>query len=780
MPQPAVVRLGRVALAIMATVPTFALLLVLAGCEARQSVATGGAAALARNLAHASIVEIHVGEESAAEPLRRLAAFERARSGRDVRVLVAARGDPAAARIVVGTPMSVSVEDLAGRGGIALVRDTPCAFRVAGTDHDRPADLARATFEDPERPGLPVTLWIGNDLQLLIRQIEDVIPCATPALATWRGGTKAVAAELWPEGGVRAEAVERLDAQRPAAFATRAITGFRVEAETTLDPQSVERVLLELVAARERASAWSAAPWPDVAVRFSGFVEEYRLSGEHARLGRWNRTRPAAEMLVLAGGTDGGAAAVRAGLRGMLGPAVVPWIEEGASVSAARAWFGRDLDAWLARLVVSGRIPGTRELVDPASDARISAHVLVPLRAALFDHLRDTRGDEFVRGVWSGTRALTIDAELEAAFRAGLAARVEPLREEILRRGTERRAAVLSRAPELGAVFVEDSSDPRHGYGSRAAQQSLTDLATAGVGTVLLRADFVESVLPLGWPVPRALAPNAGDVALFANALEARGLGLTTLFCVNVLTSDAGTYSGAFSRDGAEAWKLLFERQTRAVEHAGYLANLADVDWLCVGTALRAISSSEPDGRRSIAAEADWKREGWSSVLTAARGAFPGAITYATADLFEAERAVFLADLDAIGIELAPRHEPGAPLPRADIAAKMAVALDGIGAIARRLEKPVLVTHASFAPIRGDSATVRGDWRDTSLLLFGDALLGARARGVDIRGAWVARVSTDSREPGFGARDSRFDARHLGPFHARFREAFRTGARSPR
>jgi len=760
-------------------------LLALAACDSRQPVAVGGAAALARNLAHASAVEIHVDEERAAEGLRRLAALERARSGRDVRVLVASSGDSDAARIVVGTPGSASVTALAGLGGIALERDTGFAFRVADVTYDRPADLVRATFEDPERPGLPVTVWIGNDLDLIVRQIEEAIPRAIPLLATWRGGDPALTAELWPEGGMRSRTIERIglvrSVQRAPTAAFRSIPGFQVDVPVGLDEGEVERILLVLTRARERASAWTSAALPDVAVRLSVMVDEYRLSGEHANLGRWNRVRPSADMLVVAGATDGGAAAVRAGMRAALGPAVIPWIEEGASVAAAGSWFGRDLERWLACVATSGRVPQALELVDPASDRRISAHALAPLRAALFEHLRAARGDGFVRALWIGTRMLTVDEELETAFRASLLLRVEPLRAEIVRRAQERRAEVLSGPPELGAAFIETSVDPRRGYGSRGAQQSLVDLAAAGAGTVLLRADFVESILPVGWQSPRPWAPVSGDVALFTGLLQAHASGLATMLSVNVLTSDAGSYSGDSAQDGVAAWQRLFALEARAVEHAGYLANLADAEWLCVGTALRATSAGESDDRRAVPQESVWKREGWSAVIGAARGAFPGAITYATADVYEAEGARFLGDLDAIGIELAPSPEPHSLNPRADLAAKMAVALDGIGAIARGVGKPVLVTHASFSPIRADGTTVvRDDWRDASLILFGDALLEARGRGVDIRGAWVSRVATDSRDPGFGARDSRFGVQHLEPFHARFREEFRTGARSPR
>ncbi|MBL8863157.1 MAG: hypothetical protein JNK02_14265 [Planctomycetes bacterium] len=755
--------------------------LLAAACDARQSVEAGGAAALALNLGRAPLVEIHVEDESAADDLRLLAALERERGGPTVLVKVRSAGDPRAARIVVGTPGTPRSAALAERAGVALAADPP-RFRIADVDHDRPEDAARFVFEDPERPGLPVTLWLGNDLARLTPQIEDALPRATPAFASWRGGEPALAGALGVRGGILPREVERVGQARLAlrgrASGQQLLPGFRVESGAELDPAAVELALAQVAAAGRRAASFAGSERPEVDVRLVAVVEDFLLSGEAQRLGRWNRVRPAAEMLVFSGVTDGGAAAARAALRAVLGPAVVPWIEEGAAVSAAGSWFGRDLERHLARLVAFGGARSAARVVDPASDAQLSSHVLAPLRAALFDHLRAERGDAYVRGLWTGTRALAVDADLDASFAAALEARVARLREEVRHRGAQRRESVLAQPPTLGAVLVESGPGPRRGYGSRGAQASLAALSAAGFSSVALRADFAAQVLSSARPAARPLAPLAGDTALFAALLSARGAGLRTVLHAHLLASEAGTYSGGWSRAGEEEWRVYFEELAAAVEHAGHLAGLAGVEWLGVGSALRTVSAAEPAERRSRPEEPRWRRAGWRGVIGAARGAFAGGITYSAEDVLEAEQVGFWSDLDALAIELDPRVDPAAPVPRADLALRLAAELELAGLLARAAGRPLLVTHASFAPVLSGRSAPAGAWLDAQLRLLAESLAGVWDAGLDARGLWLARFATDPADRGFGRHDPLLapDAPGLGELRA----AFQRAARSPR
>jgi len=765
------------------------LTLFVAGCDGRQPVDVGGAAALARNLTRVRVVEVHVEDESAVEPLRRLAARERQRTGRDVRVLVRDPGDPDAARIVVGTPRSGVASTLAVRAGVDFFGHAPTGFRVGDLAHEALEDAVRATIEDPERPGLPVTVWIGNDLSLLVPQIEDLAPRARPWITTWRLGDPALTGPLALRGGLVAGETLRVGVARLALRgsggsgpSTVETEGLHVEVAGGIAPDAATAAIDAAVRARSSALAWADAPAEPVALRLLSAVEDLRLGGEASSLGRWNRARPAAEMLIVGGVTDGGAAVARATLRSALGPAVVPWIEEGASISAAESWWGREMEAWLARLSIAEALPSAAQCVDTRWDGVISPHVLGPVRSALFDYLLVSRGADHVRAVWEGTAVLDVDHELEESFAAVLQKRaghrVGDVEEEAARRHDE-----LSNAPPSGGIgLVETSADPRVGYGSRRAHQALAGIRARGAQGVAITAAFLDATGPNG-PMPAwaPLGPVEGDVALFSTCAGARQLGLSVALQPSLLASASGTYAGSWTRIDAQDWADFFERQARAIQHAALLANLAGADWLTVSSGLRAVSSAVSEDRRSRPEETQWKQDGWQRVIGAARGAFAGLLTYGAVDVEEARNCAFWPDLDAIGFELHPRVEPGSPNPRYEVEQRMRLALGALAELAAQHRRPVVLTATSFAPFLGGASTAvgRGEWTVAQLLILTSVL---ESGPCPVHGVWLWRVGTDPSDPGLNPRDPLLSSQPvdsaLGPF---FQGATRwfTGAASP-
>ncbi len=756
------------------------------GCDGRQPVDGGGAAALARNLARARVVEVHVEDESAVEPLRRLAARERARTGRDVRVLVRDPGDPDAVRIVVGTPRSGVASTLAVRAGVDFFGHEPTGFRVGDLAHESIEDAVRATLEDPERPGLPVTVWIGNDLALLVPQIEDLAPRARPWITTWRLGDPALTGPLAPRGGLVAGETLRVGVARLALRGSGGSTveaeGLKVEVAGGIAPQAASAAIAAAVRARQNALAWADAPAEPVDLRLLAAVEDLRLGGEGSSLGRWNRSRPAAEMLVAGGVTDGGAAVARASLRSALGPAVVPWLEEGASISASGSWWGRAMEAWLARLSLAEALPSAAQCVDTRWDGVISPHVLGPVRSALFDYLLVSRGADHVRAVWNGTAALDVDPEFEENFAAILRLRAGDRAQDV-EEDAARRHDELSNAPPSGGIgLVETGPDPRVGYGSRRSLQALEQIRKRGAHGVAITAAFLDASGPDG-PMPAwaPLGPVEGDVALFATSTAAHQLGLSVALQPSLLASASGSYAGSWTRTGEAEWAAFFERQARAIQHAGLLANLAGADWLTVSSGLRAVSSETDDGRRAKPGEAAWKQEGWRRVIGAARGAFAGLLTYGAIDVEEARKCGFWQELDAIGYELHPRVEAGSPNPRYEIEQRMRLALGALAELSEQHRRPIVLTSTSFAPfLEGASTAVgRGEWTVAQLVILTAALESGPCA---VQGVWLWRASTDPSDAGFNSRDPLLSSQPvesaLGPF---FQSAPRwfTGAASP-
>ncbi len=739
--------------------------LAFAACDRRQPTEGGGAAALAWNLVAARSVEVHVDEPAAREPLARLAALERARTGADVRVLERSTGDRAAARIVVGSARSPGARALAQVAGVAVRTDPRPGFSVGDVAFDGPADLLCATFEDPDRPGLPLTVWLGNDLDALLASIEDLAPRAEPRLDCQRDGERALSGPLGVRGGLRLAEFERLGvlrmARRGPLAAPLRVEGFVFEVPEALDPASALSAVAAAGAARARALAWAApaGPVPDVEVALLASVEDLLLAGERGALGRCNRALPAADMFVAGGVHDGGTAAARAVLRAALRPAVAPWLEEAASIDAADTWWGRDLDRWLAHLARAGRVLRVAECVDPRSDARVSPHVLGPSRAALARFLLEREGAAFVRELWSGSRALVAAPELESEFEAAWRARVAPYLSEVEQRGRARRQSLLDAGPRAGIVLGPAGPGELDGYGARAVHASIAAWSALGARGVAVPATFLDDARGSG-PGTGAgdrFGPREGDAALFGLGLLAphEHMGLT--LHVRVLTSDAGGDTGSWTRGHEAEWQAVFASLARAVEHAGLAANLCGAEWLVLGSDLQAISGPEPWARPGAADEDAWRRDGWRRVIGAARGAFPGLITYAAADLEEAARVAFWKDLDAVGLELLPRIEGRTGIaPAQEARAAVTAALAGIAAIAADAGLPVILFPAGCAPRpSGLSATAAGrEWTTSQLALLSESLRDAPCA---LQAAWLSRASTDPGDHGVNAADRLLD-----------------------
>jgi hypothetical protein len=110
----------------------------------------------------------------------------------------------------------------------------------------------------------------------------------------------------------------------------------------------------------------------------------------------------------------------------------------------------------------------------------------------------------------------------------------------------------------------------------------------------------------------------------------------------------------------------------------------------------------------------------------------------------------------------------------------MTHALQVAGEVARQAARPIVVTEASFAPVRARAAQAPIDWAGAQLGLLSEELEAARAAGVDVRGVWIARASSAAGDRGFGAGDLVIVPAARAAELARITAAFRTGPRSPR
>ena len=185
-----------------------------------------GAAALLTNLLRAGRVEVFApGGDVEDACLRAAACVRLERDGLELRVLPqAVAGDPRAARIVLGAPTEPALRELAAALGV--VSSGPAAFRWQGFELDDAGDGLVATFQDPARPGLPVTVVLANGRAALALYAcglgNELAPGWRPFARVFRAGRAIAEGALAARRDAgRVRAARRRAARRPAACVRR-------------------------------------------------------------------------------------------------------------------------------------------------------------------------------------------------------------------------------------------------------------------------------------------------------------------------------------------------------------------------------------------------------------------------------------------------------------------------------------------------------------------------------------------------------------------------------
>jgi hypothetical protein len=243
---------------------------------------------------------------------------------------------------------------------------------------------------------------------------------------------------------------------------------------------------------------------------------------------------------------------------------------------------------------------------------------------------------------------------------------------------------------------------------------------------------------------------------------------MRTILSPELLSEDAGTWSGTWSRGEHEQWRAFFERYARFVEHAALLADLTGTDVLSIGSGLAPISMRDDKSRRIVAAEVDWKRDGWKRVISLARAAFPGALVYSATSVEELDNIALyhdldLHDLDFVGFQLVPTLEFDDPWDGRDAVSEIRHTLDvtlaAVGRVAVAEDKRVLFTQACFSPDLHGAARILGSgtasraWQARQFTLLAGSLKEWKQRD-RLAGLFAWRATSEDEADSIGAHDA--------------------------
>jgi hypothetical protein len=724
---------------------------------------------LFRGLVRCRVIEVVCsGEELSAAAQRAIdRAGEAGAEGHELRVIAPADSDSARPRIALGSFDDPWMRALAEKTGfLGEGPDRELRLQVSGALFTRGDEVLIATVADPERPGLPLTLYLAAEAHQVAAQLEELVPCSRPGVVVCARGALLFELPYLADG--TPDWVRCTDYQARRRDLGQA-SALKVDDVVLHLPQGVDPALARaygavMSVARQRARKVLDRETPGTLdVRVLGSVQELLSLRGAEELAHASPSAPGDVEALLAERLphDGGAAAARATALELLGMPAADWLLDGIGALCAETWWGKRRPDWVAHLRSAGLVPPVSELVAPDAARRLSPHVVVPLRGELLAHLVSERGSPAIARLWSGEDELVVDARLQADFEAQLDGLVERLGERVEEERRQRAELVLADVWFDGVCFVP-GGDPADAFGGDV-RQSLIDAREAGARAIaLMPFAYLDARPRLFAGLPPRPAPDAspGDLALASAVLEARALGMRVMLAPQILATPGGTWADSIALGGDAGIEEFFADYARALQHYALLGELLGVDLLCLGSERGLVSATRPSGEGGDDSEVNLERYAnllarWRELIADVRRAFGGRLTYAAEATHELQRVAFWGDLDFVGVNLfpsvsQPRGEMGRRRTRERLASSVASCLDE----AARAGKPLLITQVGF-PSHTSAAmmpllargTVDLELQAELIGLLSEVLDEARAKG-HLAGVLLWRWDPDPRVGG--------------------------------
>jgi glycosyl hydrolase family 113 len=354
----------------------------------------------------------------------------------------------------------------------------------------------------------------------------------------------------------------------------------------------------------------------------------------------------------------------------------------------AGEWRGRSVDAWAAQMESEVGHHAIRQLYEGVPDGELSPDVNQMLGAAWIDWAYSRGGLAAVRKLYEGPAgplgyekapaALGLAPnDLEAGWRDWLArlASIYPPH-----------ALATHTSPEnffFRGISFEDALSLDGGYSSPAAAGQLHALHQLGANAIaLVPYGFVDNAN--GGTVSYTRTGET-DEGVSEAAYEAHQLGMRVMLKPQLWVR-WGQFTGQIHFDGEAARKRWLRSYREFILHYARLAELEQIDLLCIGNELEGVTGDEA---------------AWRALIAEIRRVYHGPLTYAANWGKEFFSVHFWDALDYAGLN---NYYPLAPKPSAQAddlregAKALAAKLDAFHA---QWHKPILFTEVGYPSVRG-------------------------------------------------------------------------------
>lgn len=236
----------------------------------------------------------------------------------------------------------------------------------------------------------------------------------------------------------------------------------------------------------------------------------------------------------------------------------------------------------------------------------------------------------------------------------------------------------IQRGMSLAHSYQDGGS---RGYGTTTGAATLRELRELGVGWVSLTPfGFMRSLVDGEVHSIGDLRSGETDARMHQEIRQAKALGLQVMLKPHIWVV-RGQWRGKIELPDAAAWTHWFDSYQRWILHYAELAESEDVDILVIGVELRSTERRQENR--------------WRALVSKVRQRFHGEITYG-ANWDDAAAVPWWDAVDYIGVQFYPPVATSETASQREIDAQVAARLDGIEAISRRFDKPVLLTEVGY------------------------------------------------------------------------------------
>lgn len=364
-------------------------------------------------------------------------------------------------------------------------------------------------------------------------------------------------------------------------------------------------------------------------------------------------------------------------------------MEDGVGVYFSEGWGKRGYEYWAKLFYDSANIGSLEELLDSQQYRKESYLFMRPLAGSFVAFLIDKYGLKSFLNVYKAWPKAGIP---KIGLGNASLAELEKGWFDYLSSMQARDPASMSKSPRLsskefqkGFCYAHEGYQIYNGYLSRKSFQSLKELQSLGT-------DWI-SLSPFGY-LRKATKPDyfrfsfgAGsenDESLITAASYARQLGMGVMLKPHVLMSNPHWgWPGDVKMATEKDWQTFFDRYYRWIRHYALLAEMYDMDMLCIGVELMHTTTPEHE-------------QEWRGIIARIRRIYSGPLVYGANWWQEFEQITFWDDLDYVGLNCYYPLSQQETVTLADLKRGVESFLPAIEAVADKYKRPVLLTEIGF------------------------------------------------------------------------------------